>query len=485
MSEPPNPKMEEILKAYGRKRQAEAGSSFEMHPATRKLLQDEVKRTFPQFGKRHPARLWTLLWPRLAFGGALFGILMWVVVLAEKKTSSKNITLSKNLPARRDEALDRRPGAEAYSGIAVSLDALQPSAPAEQTLATPTVSKANNQPKAPAPELKSKVEEKLQRNYRYGEESREKLDSYKEADLRKKKEVSNSSTILREIAAASSKQTSANKPAVAGAGEGKSAADKLSNLPRSEVEVQKSAENPVTARYALSLPGEAKAAKPAVTALQIDTLAMSKTKADNLGFTSPSPPASASSPTLHFVRAESALRYRRNLLSPPMPNVLSSFQFDRFGETVRLTDTDGSIYEGAINLSEQRGAPILAQRQTGLPDLNEPGARKDFSARAVDPTKALTFQVSGTNRTLNQLVTFQGSVAPTIADTILKRDVARSKSPAEIARNETAAPKRLGQLTPAPEKNSSNAAAPAAMRIQGRVSIGGTDEFEVRANSRR
>ena len=45
-SEPEN-KIEELLKAYAKKRQEEAGAPFEMHPATRKLLQGEVARRQP------------------------------------------------------------------------------------------------------------------------------------------------------------------------------------------------------------------------------------------------------------------------------------------------------------------------------------------------------------------------------------------------------------------------------------------------------
>lgn len=42
----PNPQMGNLLKAYAKKRREAAGNDFEMHPATRNLLQDEVHRTF-------------------------------------------------------------------------------------------------------------------------------------------------------------------------------------------------------------------------------------------------------------------------------------------------------------------------------------------------------------------------------------------------------------------------------------------------------
>src|SRR5262249_45744299 len=40
--------------------------------------------------------------------------------------------------------------------------------------------------------------------------------------------------------------------------------------------------------------------------------------------------------------------YRVNLNSPPMPNVLSSFQLVRNGQQIRVVDADDSVYDGAI-----------------------------------------------------------------------------------------------------------------------------------------
>ena len=46
MPDEPNQNVAEQLKAWAQKRRAQAGAPFELHPARRRLLQDEVARTF-------------------------------------------------------------------------------------------------------------------------------------------------------------------------------------------------------------------------------------------------------------------------------------------------------------------------------------------------------------------------------------------------------------------------------------------------------
>src|SRR5258707_367035 len=73
---PDDPKriLDEQLSAWARKRRDEAGAPFELHPATRKLLQDEIARTFPKKSDEpaaEPGGWWKMLWPRFALAGSL------------------------------------------------------------------------------------------------------------------------------------------------------------------------------------------------------------------------------------------------------------------------------------------------------------------------------------------------------------------------------------------------------------------------------
>src|SRR5437870_3740165 len=76
-------KIEELVKAFAKKRRDEAGAPFELHPASRKLLQSEVARRWPKGRSQSPSFLQLLMnfWPRLAFSGALLlaiGTVIWV-----------------------------------------------------------------------------------------------------------------------------------------------------------------------------------------------------------------------------------------------------------------------------------------------------------------------------------------------------------------------------------------------------------------------
>jgi hypothetical protein len=75
--------MDDLLKAYAKKRREEAGAPAEMHPATRRLLQTEAAKLRPKAQNRSESSwfgaLW-VLWPRYALATGLFvvlGLVTW------------------------------------------------------------------------------------------------------------------------------------------------------------------------------------------------------------------------------------------------------------------------------------------------------------------------------------------------------------------------------------------------------------------------
>lgn len=125
-----------------------------------------------------------------------------------------------------------------------------------------------------------------------------------------------------------------------------------------------------------------------------------------------------------FVQQDSRAKYRQNLLSPTQPKILQSFDLVRTGGKVRVIESDGSIYDGEI----------LAAAQ-------DKSVEKD-SAISRDQNAEFAFRATGTNQQLNRVVTFTGNFAFT----------------------------ELGALASAQIGT-----------IQGKVSIGGTNQFEIRA----
>ena len=71
--------MEELLRAYAKKRREQAEPALQMHPATRKLLHDEVKRTFAAKPASQSWRVWR--WPLLAMWGGMAVLLVMFAML--------------------------------------------------------------------------------------------------------------------------------------------------------------------------------------------------------------------------------------------------------------------------------------------------------------------------------------------------------------------------------------------------------------------
>lgn len=134
--------------------------------------------------------------------------------------------------------------------------------------------------------------------------------------------------------------------------------------------------------------------------------------ARSLSRTAPRPAAQSSSSTTSAVRFQQMLSQRRNLNSPPMPNVLNSFVIEQSGDQLRVIDADGSIYEGTVQTAALPPQP----HPTAQPSRLERSAR---NIRSIDPSSSpspssqLTFTVSGQNIVLNQPVTFSGRIITT------------------------------------------------------------------------
>src|SRR5664280_1818889 len=78
MANEPERPIEKLLRAAAKKRRDEAGARLELHPATRRLLQGEVGRTYakPTRATRSFIVLLGQLWPRVAGGAAIFALLV-------------------------------------------------------------------------------------------------------------------------------------------------------------------------------------------------------------------------------------------------------------------------------------------------------------------------------------------------------------------------------------------------------------------------
>jgi hypothetical protein len=138
-----------------------------------------------------------------------------------------------------------------------------------------------------------------------------------------------------------------------------------------------------------------------------------------------------------FVQMETQAKRPPTFSSPPPALVLNDFRIEAAGNRVRITDADGSVYEGALSAPNpparalavtagaarpQRGAPPFASAASAAAPREaaaDLSSRATTEARKVPTTEGLVstasrttneipFTVTGTNRTLNQLVSFEG-----------------------------------------------------------------------------
>jgi hypothetical protein len=79
-SDEPNKNMDDLLKAYAKKRREQAEPALEMHPATRKMLQEEVKRALAAPPKHTRSNWFSGMWGVGALGGAFAVLLLLFVV---------------------------------------------------------------------------------------------------------------------------------------------------------------------------------------------------------------------------------------------------------------------------------------------------------------------------------------------------------------------------------------------------------------------
>ena len=105
MSIEPERPIEKLLRACGQKRRDEAGAPFALHPATRRLLQDEVSRRYAPAKSRPDlfSRVFQQYWPRLAWGFAVIavGVALGAIFLPHLNRRQETLLAgSRVLPAR-------------------------------------------------------------------------------------------------------------------------------------------------------------------------------------------------------------------------------------------------------------------------------------------------------------------------------------------------------------------------------------------------
>mgnify|MGYP007107477605 FL=1 len=129
-------------------------------------------------------------------------------------------------------------------------------------------------------------------------------------------------------------------------------------------------------------------------------LALAESVPAEVGLSAVAAPLSETN-TVSFTRLNSSDRYRRNFNSPPYPEILQSFEAVVQGTSLRIIDTDGSVYTGTIQ------AGVGFDRTAGK------AAAGSVAAGQAESSPAFGFRVTGRSRSLNQPVVLTGTVVDT------------------------------------------------------------------------
>jgi hypothetical protein len=173
-------------------------------------------------------------------------------------------------------------------------------------------------------------------------------------------------------------------------------------------------------------------------------------------------------------------------------NVLNNFELQRDGNRIRIIDTDGSIYDGRLAITEpatvalsQPSQPARPQQQPA-PAPARPSPSNQYSQSASpDGSQTFFIQALGTNRTLNQAVTIDALLVQQ-SDNAANLQFDAAKRQAQAAAQKLESNSNVitqGGLAPVanqPLMNQNQFQQSNALRLHGRARVG-TNEVPVDA----
>lgn len=450
MANEPERQIEKLLRGCAKKRADDAGGPFELHPATRRLLQGEVTRRFARAGPEG-ASFWQRLVqfsPRLAEALVILALIAVVVslFLPSLRKPGKDMTLSRNEPAAIQRVSDRElPAPIGAPPAAAPERRLQsvtraPVAPAEspsgpkQEWATALGGKPADAAKKDLFTLSDALAPGA------GGGGASSLNGSKRLE---KSEIAASPQPVLPAAPISEGTRPAKAPSVAAAPVVPPPASSPALSGMTLAAREKESADPLrksldesAARTAFafkSLDTDRFAAGSVVATNQIGALQAAAASADYR--LKPPAPESASNRTgdvklaladalarkndslgvQFFARVDPEAKAKSRAVDKVQPPVLVAFQLQQAGRELRITDSDGSVYIGSL----QAPAPVMASAPSGgtrrpmTRALNAPDSARQTPSTygsEPEPSQTYSFRVAGTNLSLKQQVVFTGNL---------------------------------------------------------------------------
>jgi hypothetical protein len=388
MPDEPNKKMDEMLRTYAQERRK--GVDVQLHPATRNLLQGEVRRVFGTEERRPWWKRLRAFWPQLTFAGSMC-LIMGIAILSLRESPRDEPAAMKEsevelLPRRDESALQEKDASSKLKGqteeqSARSLTELKQAAP-------PPEARAPQGPVAGNRDLRR--EEVLTR----GMSPAQQPAIVPQERYRPPGDASARERVLTDAATATAPSTTVSEMRLQKKLEAPAKAEDANQPALNEaVALQSAPEGPLK-----TVAGRSASPRPASVSLAADMT--------NLG----------AARRLNFVQVSNV---SAKAIAPSGSNaVLTSFQVEQLGNSVKFLDRDGSVYSGELEATNSVAALALTD-----------------DARKLDSSAAYYFRVQGTNRTLGKNVVLTGEYleqtnqAPSSLDTfaIAPGNAARQK----------------------------------------------------------
>ncbi len=419
----PERKIEKLLRAFAKKRRADAGEAFKLHPATRRLLQDAVARQAPRpgdagwllkfLGGLRPGFVMVAGFAVLVFMGAA----LLLPGLSKAKNRAQMASAMGNLKqigmATRQFAEDNRDQLpESLAEIARVTGTNQLFDPAS---GQPFVYVAGGR------SVGSLRSDSVLAYSPADSKSRAVLfaDGHVEAVNRTRfSEITNRGLIQLASADASARRELATTPAATpmlaaseyGAAKALEPATPASNFPR--LEKNKSTADGLRQKEMTGVPaaGAVATTVPGDPEAKSDRVATASGLFFNANGAATNVPPGQAGNTQTFVSngGKNSLQqvFKNAAVASKVAPVLANFQFNQSGTAISVVDNDGSVYRGYLMAGETPTEKLLdaAKKSPGVQD-------KDAAAKSQGgAAQNYFFRVAGTNRSLNQNVVFTGNV---------------------------------------------------------------------------
>ena len=389
----PERKIEKLLRAYARKRRAQAGDPLKLHPATRRLLQGEAARNAPKPGEEDESvsllELFRRQWAAL-LGFTLiifFGAMLLLPSLSNMKFKEQQAATMSRL--KQIGAAAQIAAVENNGKLPATLDALT-----NHLLADKILTDAENGGRfayiaggASLDDLQSNAVLAYSAADNNGRAVLFANGDVQWLNAARFSELTNRGSLQLAVANGLARRQPAETSAtVTVSGENLAATSSISEQATKSVKLGVAGQNT----------DELAANRPAAPAVALDRLVSQLTNSVQF--------ASTVSHNLAFGLQNS---FTNTTAAGSAAPVLADFQVLQNGNAIHVVDQDGSVYDGSL-LPENAVAQNEPAPAATLPEIQD----KDLGAarKVSQAAQNYFFRVAGTNRTLQQNVVFTGNL---------------------------------------------------------------------------